>query len=120
MMTLVRTRVITTPPIYRCPYCGERFYNFFGLFIHCRHKHDTVLLTPRQYRVLLACRRLRDRGKTWFTCAEVYQTFREMFDDIRRGAGLRNMIRQNLHSLARKRILEMRRKHDILMFKLRE
>jgi len=43
-----------------------------------------------------------------------------MFDDIRRGAGLRNMIRQNLHSLARKRILEMRRKHDILMFKLRE
>ena len=117
---MVKARVVTAPPIYRCPYCGQRFYDFLGLFMHCRHKHDTVLLTPRQYRVLLACRRLKERGQEWFGCADVYQEFRAMFEDVRKGKSLRNMIRQNLHSLVRKRILEMRRDYGMIMFRVRE
>ena len=114
-----RSRVISIPPLYRCPYCHKRFYSFSSLYTHAKHKHNVTFLTGQQYRVLLACRRLMEKGISWFCCSDVYNQYMEMFDDAK-GKRLRNMIRQNLYSLMKKGILEMDRKHDILLFRVVE
>jgi len=114
-----RTRVVSIQPMYRCPYCGKRFFNFVNLFTHAKYKHDVILLSGAEYRVILVCRRLKERGRTWVTYSDVYGVYREMFDDVS-GKTLRNRIRFILHSLTRKGVMEMRRKHDIVQFRLRE
>ena len=37
-----RTRVVSIQPMYRCPYCGKRFFNFVNLFTHAKYKHDVI------------------------------------------------------------------------------
>ena len=114
-----RSRVIDVPPLYRCPYCGKRFYNFGNLFQHAKHRHNVMLLTGTQYRVLLSCKRLREEGYEWFSSSDVYRAYREMFHNVK-GRRLINMIRHTLHTLVRKGILEMSRKSDVLVFRVRD
>ena len=113
-----RSRITVVQPAYKCPYCHKKFYNYLDLFKHVRYRHGVFVLTDLQYRILLVCRKLTANGREWFSLNDVYDEFTQMFRDVNRSR-LRDKVKWNLHSLARKGLLEMKREHDTLLFRVR-
>ena len=113
-----RSEVRVVEPLYRCPYCYKRFYSYLSLYNHVRCRHGILVITNFQYQVLLACRKLTINGKEWFCFKDVYDQFVEMFKDAKRSR-LRERIKNNLFSLTKMRLLEMKRMHNIIHFRLR-